>query len=191
MSAPAVSPPVEPLSPLQQLQAREQTRLYLGRGNRLLECRATVPEIRFDLRGRAAGQFRLQQGHACIRYNPWVFALDPEHHLNETVPHEVAHYLVWHRFGRTAPHGREWRALMQAFGLAPKATGDYALDGVPLRRQRRHPYRCGCREHELSTTRHNRARTGTAYHCRACGQRLRYRPDPGGTCVRTSNRNVT
>lgn len=174
MSALASRTTVEPITPLQQLQVREQTRLYLGRGNRLLGCAAPVPEIRFDLRGRAAGQFRLQRDHVCIRYNPWVFAVDLAHHLDETVPHEVAHYLVHANFGRVAPHGREWRMLMRAFGIAARATGGYALDGVPVRRQRRHPYHCGCRRHELTTTRHNRARAGTAYHCRACGQRLQY-----------------
>lgn len=174
MAAAASTYAVTPITPLQQQQVREQTRLYLGRGNRLLGCDFSLPALRFDLRGRAAGQFRAQTGQLCIRYNPWVFALDFAGHLAETVPHEVAHYLVHGRFGRVAPHGREWQHLMRAFGLAPKATGDYALDGVPVRRQRRHPYHCGCRRHELSTTRHNRARNGTAYHCRACGQRLLY-----------------
>lgn len=174
MTAPAARTTVAPITPLQQQQVREQTRLYLGRGNRLLDCSAPLPAIDFNLRGRAAGQFRVQGGRVCIRYNPWVFALDLAGHLRETVPHEVAHYLVWRHFGRTAPHGREWRALMRAFGAAPRATGDYALDGVPVRRQRRHAYRCGCRRHELSTTRHNRVQAGTVYHCRSCGQRLQY-----------------
>ncbi|BCO32458.1 protein SprT [Thiohalobacter sp. COW1] len=178
MTASAFRTTVAPITPLQQQQVREQTRLYLGRGNRLLERSAPLPAIDFDLRGRAAGQFRVRGGRACIRYNPWVFALDLAGHLRETVPHEVAHYLVWERFGRTAPHGREWRALMRAFGVTPRATGDYALDGVPVRRQRRHAYRCGCRRHALSTTRHNRARAGVQYRCRRCGESLEYCHDP-------------
>ena len=40
----------------------------------------------------------------------------------EVVCHEAAHYVVWHRHGRTArPHGPEWAALVTAAGFQPEA----------------------------------------------------------------------
>lgn len=165
---------VEPISgPLRQ-QVIERTRLFIGRGSRLLERDFDLPEIRFDLRGRAAGQFRQYRKQSLIRYNPWVFAVDFQHHLAETVPHEVAHYLVFTTFGRVKPHGEEWRLVMRAFGVTPRARGDYNISGVRVRRQRRYRYRCLCREHELTTTRHNRVQKGVRYYCRGCGELLVY-----------------
>jgi len=40
----------------------------------------------------------------------------------EIVCHEAAHYVVWHRYGKTLrPHGPEWAALMTAAGFQPEA----------------------------------------------------------------------
>jgi len=131
-------------------------------------------EVRFDLQGRAAGQFRQTGGllnrKRWIRFNPWVFAADFAHHLTDTVPHEVAHYLVALQHPRARPHGPEWADWMRFFGRVPRATGDYSLEGVPVRRQRRHPYACACpgRVHPISTTRHNRILRGIVYLCPDC-----------------------
>jgi len=136
----------------------------------------TLPaiEIRFDLRGRAAGMYVRRGRHRCIRYHPALFSLDPSHHLEHTVPHEVAHYVtdLLHR-RRVRPHGQEWRAVMTALGAVPRATGDYSLEGIPLRRERRHSYRCGCGEHLLTARRHHRVQRGRmVYVCRRCRQPL-------------------
>jgi len=66
----------------------------------------------------------------------------------------------------------EWRRVMKAFGVSPRATGRYELSGVPVRRQQRHSYRCDCRQHELTSTRHNRHQQGRKYICRSCGAPL-------------------
>jgi SprT protein len=34
--------------------------------------------------------------------------------IDEVVPHELAHLLVWKHFGRVAPHGKEWKWMMEA-----------------------------------------------------------------------------
>lgn len=165
----------QPLSEVQCQQVLDAVRACEARATERLGFRPSPVEVRFDLRGRAAGQFRMQRDgfrrvKYRIRFNPWVFAADFSHHLAETVPHEVAHYLVALQHPEARPHGPEWAAWMQFFGCEPRATGSYSLQGVPVRRQRRHPYACGCtgRIHPLSTTRHNRILRGTVYLCPDC-----------------------
>ena len=133
--------------------------------------------VRFDLTGKSAGMYCSQGNNCLIRYNAYIFARYFEDSIKTTVPHEVAHYIVHEAFGRRGikPHGEEWRLLMTAFGARPKATFSLDLEGIPHRRQRTHPYRCTCRDHEVSTTRHNRIVKGTGrYHCRYCDAELVY-----------------
>lgn len=138
-------------------------------------ARLPTPRIRFDLRGLAAGQVRWSGQSAEIRFNLDIARRQRDAFIAGTVPHEVAHVLTVACHGRTAPHGREWRAMMQYLGVArPQRCHDYAVDETTVRRQRRWRYHCGCREHLLSTTRHNRARRGAGgYLCRSCGWPLR------------------
>lgn len=133
--------------------------------------------VAFDLSGRSAGQFTARGDRCRIRYNPWIFARYFEENLAATVPHEVAHYAVYRAYPgqRVRPHGREWRAIMQALGAEPSVTFDLDISGLPRRQQRRHRYHCGCREHTLSSTRHNRVSAGRArYACLQCRGELRY-----------------
>ncbi|MBD3670694.1 MAG: SprT-like domain-containing protein [Gammaproteobacteria bacterium] len=132
-------------------------------------------EVLFDLKGQAAGMYRVRRNQRCIRYNPWLFAKYYQDNLANTVPHEVAHYICDRLYGlrRIKPHGNEWRDVMMMFGAEPQRTCHYELDGIPRRRQQRHPYRCACREHELSAVRHRRHQSGRAqYLCRYCKQPL-------------------
>ena len=140
--------------------------------------RLDLPEldIRFDVFGASWGYY-VRKGHQrWLRFNPLLFALHFDEGLRDTVPHEVAHYVVDCRFPRRRckPHGAEWREVMAAFGIDnPRATHNTSLDGLRVRRQRRHIYHCGCGEVALSTTRHNRIqRDGTRYFCRRCHQPL-------------------
>lgn len=138
-------------------------------------------QVLFDLTGLAAGQFRWNaiSRQCMIRYNPWVFAADFDHHLADTVAHEVAHYLVYQLHGsRHRPHGAEWKRVMTALGVTPKATGHYNLAGVPVRRQQRHTYRCVCRIHQISNTLHNRQQKGRRYACKTCRASLEFVGEP-------------
>lgn len=162
---------VEPIGPAQQQLVVATTARFIDEGEKIFSRRFERVPVRFDLRGSSAGMFKAHGRRRWIRYNPWIFSKHFEENLADTVPHEVAHYLVHEVFGGRGvlPHGEEWRLLMNAFGADPRATFDMDLEGVPRRRQRTHPYRCGCRDHEVSTTRHNRIRRGTGrYLCRYC-----------------------
>lgn len=133
--------------------------------------------VAFDLAGRSAGQFVGRGNHCLIRYNPWIFARYFTENLANTVPHEVAHYAVYRAWPgrRVRPHGGEWQAIMRALNVEPSVTFDLDLSGLPRRQQRRHRYHCGCKEHDLSTTRHNRVSAGRArYACLQCRRELKY-----------------
>lgn len=162
---------VSPIDEHRRRQVCAATKACLRRASMI--CRYPFPpiDISFDLKGRAAGMYRVHQGSRCIRYNPYILACYFDEGLAETVPHEVAHYAtdVLYGLGNIRPHGPEWEMLMRALGATPQATASYDLTGIPVRRQRRFTYRCICGTHRLSTRRHNRIHRGSAtYLCRRC-----------------------
>lgn len=168
---------IEPIGEVQRTRVMAETERFIGLAEALLGREFDRIPVAFDLRGTAAGMFKAQGGDRVIRYNPWIFAKYFTENLRDTVPHEVAHYIVHevHDLRRVKPHGAEWRALMRAFDADPEATFKLDLDGIPRRRQRTHPYRCACRTHAVSSTRHNRAMAGKGtYCCRYCRGPLRY-----------------
>lgn len=134
----------------------------------------TLPVICFDLKGRAAGQWRLKNGVETLRFNPEAFSLDWNQHFPETVAHEVAHSLVYRRHGmrRVRPHGPEWQGLMRAMGFQkPRVTHATALT---TRKMRQYTYECACGPQALSARRHFLIRKrGYRYQCRQCGEWLK------------------
>jgi SprT protein len=133
-----------------------------------------APEIRLDLRGRAAGQWRVRDGVETLRFNPEAFIRDWHAHFPATVAHEVAHSIVYRRFGLRSvrPHGLEWRAVMAELGFAPLVTHRTPLPG---RRSRVYIYKCKCGSHRLGPRRHHLVgQRGYRYACRNCGGRLEF-----------------
>ena len=159
-------------------QALEVMRRCVGR---LREAGIAVPdiELRFDLRGTHAGLAQCRPGEIpVVRLNPVLMA-ENDDFIEETVPHEVAHIGVFYWLGRNAhrPHGREWQRLMRMLGAEPSRGHRYDVSNTVTRRLKRYPYACACREHRLTSIRHNRIRDGASYRCRQCGQALREVPD--------------
>ncbi len=155
-------------------RAQQQTRQLLRQAAEHYGMPTPRVEIRFDLRGHAAGQARLPaRGRPLIRYNPRLLQENGEHFLRRTVPHESAHIIAFRLHGRRIrPHGVEWKAVMELFGADSRRCHDFDVSTVPGRRYTRHPYRCGCREHSLTSIRHNRIQAGQVYLCRSCGEQL-------------------
>lgn len=166
---------VTPIGPSRRERVRAATYAWMDRAEALFGCRCPRLPVRFDLKGRTAGMYCLRGGVREIRYNPWLFARYFEHNLAVTVPHEVAHYVVDLLHGRRVrPHGRQWRAVMHAFGVDDAATFRCDMSGIPRRCERRYAYRCACRDHRLTARRHNSVRRRVArYVCKYCGGELR------------------
>lgn len=168
---------VKPIDGPQQQRVVDATAHCLERAGRALGRVFPLPAIRFDLKGSAAGMYRIRDGEREIRFNPWVFARDLDGHLASTVPHEAAHYVVdvLHGLRRVRPHGREWREIMQLLGAEARATGGYDLQGVPVRRLRRYEYACACAAHRLTSIRHRRIQERRRrYYCHNCHAELVY-----------------
>ena len=168
---------VEPIGVEQRRQVLARTVDFIERAEDIFGRRFERIPVLFDLRGTTAGMYRIVGRRRSIRYNPWIFSKYYEENLRDTVPHEVAHYIVHAVYGdrRIRPHGRQWLDLMARFGADPGVTFNLDLEGIPQRRQQTHAYRCECRVHELSTTRHNRIQRGAGgYQCCFCRGDLVY-----------------
>lgn len=131
-------------------------------------CLIRSVHVTFDVRGTKAGVYHPMQ--LLIRYNPEIASNQFDLFLDRTVVHEVAHHVVDQVITRRVrAHGREWKSVMRLLGATDiDRCHRYDMDGVKVKKQRRFSYHCGCRAHELSTTRHNRSQRGVVYHCVSC-----------------------
>lgn len=140
-----------------------------------------LPEaaLDFSLRGRCAGQARISRnGRISLRINLQLLAENLEDFLKQTIPHEVAHLVVYWQTRnqrlRPQPHGPEWQAVMRdCFGLAASRCHNYPT--TPARVvPRPFLYTCNCREHHLTSVMHKRiSRCGQAL-CKACRTALTF-----------------
>ncbi|WP_201245780.1 SprT-like domain-containing protein [Halochromatium salexigens] len=149
--------------------AEARTRALLGRLER------TRIEIRFDLRGKSAGQVRIRpDGRALIRYNLELLKRGGADFIEETIPHEVAHVLAYQCHGPgIRPHGAEWQRIMRMLGAEPTRCHDYDVSGLETRTLHYFDYHCGCMAHRLSSIRHNKVAKGQRYLCKRCGEPLK------------------
>ena len=162
---------IKPISSHQESIVLSTTENYISIASEIFAQVLQPIPVMFNLRGRAAGMYRVAHKERLIRYNPYIFSKYFDDNLQTTVPHEVAHYVVDMLYGvnRVKPHGPEWREIMLLFNAEPRATGNYDLTGIPVRRQKRYDYKCNCKTHQISTVRHNKIMTGSAvYLCRSC-----------------------
>ena len=166
---------IQPISHLQQETVIEETERYILRAAEHFDIPLKTIPVLFDLRGRAAGMYRVKANQKVIRYNPFIFAKYFTDNFNETIPHEVAHYVTDELYGlrQIRPHGNEWKAVMQVFGVEARRTANYDLSGIPQRQHKTYTYQCACQRYELTSRRHNKIRRGAGHYlCRACGDKL-------------------
>lgn len=121
--------------------------------------------IKFDLRGKAAGQARARRvagGYLYeVRINPEALKIAREDTLRDTVPHEIAH-VVAHVLGHGFNHGAHWKAICVALGGSGKRC--HSLPLTPARRVRRYKYRATCGTVvELTAQRVRRLEQGARY----------------------------
>ncbi|WP_312273183.1 SprT family zinc-dependent metalloprotease [Pseudescherichia sp.] len=141
----------------------------LALANRYLERHYPEPTLVYQQRGAAAGTAWLASYE--IRLNPVLLLENQQAFIDEVVPHELAHLLVWKHFGRVAPHGKEWKWMMESvLGVPARRTHQFELASV---QRNTWPYRCACQQHQLTVRRHNRILRGEAvYRCVHCGEPL-------------------
>lgn len=141
----------------------------LLRANQQLARNYPLPNLSYSQRGTAAGTAWLEKWE--IKLNPVLLMENQQAFIEEVVPHELAHLLVWKHFGRVAPHGAEWKWMMEnVLNVSACRTHQFEVASV---RSRTFPYFCRCQQHQLTIRRHNRVVRGeTRYHCMNCGDPL-------------------
>ena len=167
---------IAPITRIQQQRVIAATARYITLGGEIFSRQFPLIPIRFDLRGQASGIYQVRGKERLIRYNPWIFSKYFDDNITCTVPHEVAHYLtdLMYGLGKIRPHGEQWKMVMNAFGVDARRTTTYDLSGIPARKYQQFDYRCGCREHLLTSRRHNKVQRRQArYLCNHCGDVLR------------------
>ncbi len=166
---------IDPIGAHLQGQVVAATATYIDKARSLFDADFNIIPVQFDLKGKAAGMYRVQNSESVIRYNPYLFAKYFDDSLAVTVPHEVAHYITDRLYGlrKIRPHGKEWKTVMGKFGVDASRTCHYDMEGIPTRVFKRFPYGCGCTQHTLTARLHNQITQGKKhYFCRQCGSVL-------------------
>lgn len=176
MNMPSTESLISPISEAQKAEVVSATNRCIEKSTQLYQRDFQLIPVTFDLCGKCAGMYKRHNQSRRIRYNPWLFAKYYQSSLEQTVPHEVAHYIadcLWD-IKSIKPHGKEWKSVVTALGGSPVATGKYSLQGIPVKQYQRFAYKCGCKTHHLTAIRHSRIVSAKAsYHCRLCKQSLR------------------
>lgn len=162
--------PINALPPL-KMQVQRQLKRDLETANRYFDRQFPTPTVHYNVRGLKAGVAYLQQNE--IRLNPILLAENGQAFIQQVVPHELAHLLVYQQYGRVQPHGKEWKMMMeQVLGVPAEIYHCFDTDNV---QGQRFPYACECQTHFLSIRRHNAVlRQHRHYLCRKCNKPLRF-----------------
>jgi len=152
-------------TPDQPLPTRSVLAAVAGRCGELWQEPDLAHRVRIGYNPRlrtTLGRAKLEQRQ--VELNPQLLREHPGE-LLATLVHELAHVVVYQRYGPVPPHGRHFRVLMSAAGLSGKATHDLPVQHLRRRRQRYlYLHRCdGC------GYRFTARRVRRGYYCTACG----------------------
>lgn len=118
-------------------------------------------DIRFDLRGRSAGQAGARGWNYWMRFNKdMMLNAGWDHLLNDTVPHELAHIICFAN-GTDRAHGYAWRRTCQELGGSGERCHSEA---VTYAKGRTYVYTSSTGHTvNLSETKHRRIQQGAGY----------------------------
>lgn len=152
-----------------KMQVQRQLKRDLAKANDYFGKTFPTPTVSYEVKGLKAGVAYLQQNE--IRLNPVLLSENGSAFVQQVVPHELAHLLVYQQFGRVAPHGKEWKMVMETVLGVPAHTY-HCFDTTSVQGER-FQYRCACQTHALSLRRHQAiTQHRRQYLCRQCKQVL-------------------
>jgi len=125
-------------------------------GQKVPQC-----DIRFDLRGRAAGQAGRRGWNYFMRFNKDMMLNDSwDHLIKDTVPHELAHIICFAN-GTDRGHGYNWKRTCQTLGGSGERCHEEA---VTYAKGRTYVYTSSTGHTvNLSETKHRRIQQGAGY----------------------------
>jgi SprT protein len=126
-------------------------------------------DIRFDLKGRAAGMAVQRGGQYAMRFNATMMLNEAwDHIINNTVPHELAHIICMYapRYGKG--HDSGWKRVCASLGGNAQRCHNEVTE--PSRKVRRYAYVATCGTAiTLTQVRHNKVRLGATYKLKTTG----------------------
>lgn len=135
-----------------------------------------IPTISYNLKGRTAGLAFINANK--IKLNEVLLTENFDHFLDDTIPHEIAHLVVQHFYGRQKQaHGRVWKNVMfNIFNLNPKRCHSLDTSNSIGRNCRKFEYKCECDTHHMiSAVRHNRIAKGRqSFRCNRCKSTIKF-----------------
>lgn len=87
----------------------EQIRLCLERAEALFDVDMNALRIRFDLKGLATARACFEDGEFVFRCNPQAIRLDQVRFVQETIPHEIAHFVGFVKPHLAQRHNKGWK----------------------------------------------------------------------------------
>jgi SprT protein len=100
---------VKPIDDAQRQRVMDETIVFIHKADDIFDQSFELIPVSFDLMGRSAGIYHVRNDQREIRYNPWLFARYFKDNLANTVPHEVAHYIIDMVYGRVQRSVRHLR----------------------------------------------------------------------------------
>lgn len=151
------------MTPQQQVIAK--CKEMVARAQELYGMDLSNVRVRFDLKGRAAGQAYRRGGEYGVRFNHDMMTREAfEHLLNETVPHEYAHIICFMNPQHGRNHDYGWARVCSALGGSAKRTHS---EEIVYGKGRTFEYTTtNGHKVRLSETMHKKVQRGVAYNYR-------------------------
>lgn len=141
-----------------QAQVINEVHRLVAKAKALYNHPLTVPTITFDLKGTTAGYARYKAWQ--VRYHPTFLKENPEKYMARTVPHEVAHLVAKAVFNEPG-HGYSWQRVMLDLGVSDiTRCHSYSTTNVVTKTQKLHACKCGCKTHQVKTSKFNAIKAG-------------------------------
>jgi len=156
---------------------------YIAIAEKAFSRKFPMPKIKINIRannlnGQCAHNYVTNE--VTLRFHPGLIDAYEDKYFSTTLPHEVAHAIVYYVYGRVArSHGREWVHVMSLFGVDANRCNSYDRSVVKPKYNRKevakYTYTCGCKGFSGTITAHRYARIkkGARYTCLDCRETIK------------------
>lgn len=132
-------------------------------------------EINFDLKGISAGQaYRQNSYHGWdygVRYHPKACRDFPEHAIDMTIPHEIAHIVCYMKPLLGNKHDNGWKQVCKQLGGNGKRC--HSLDSISSKKRVRYVYNISGRDIRLGPKIHKNIQNNSIdYRASECGTEI-------------------
>lgn len=149
----------------------------IAKGNAMFGTNVKLASIGWDLRGHAAGQAKRSGLVYSVRFNLEAKRLDPNHFFNNTVPHEIAHLIVFELTltgrSRDRGHGRDFKRVCLALGGSATRCHNIALTKAKVHKKYKYTTDSG-RTIEVGGLVHKKIQQGQGRRFSDTGERIAY-----------------